>query len=251
MKKVYLVAVVFALIAAFATYMFATEIDKKTTIKDADTVPVIVALRDIPENTRITEEMFAEDAGYFTTKTIVTDYAAPNYISESADMIDSITVDPIYTNEQVCSSRLVGVDDDKVALSYKLSDGMVAYSFSAGTVNGVDGYISAGDTVDVIVFEKDDDGKATTRVAYEDLKILRISNNKDNTNANDSGSTITSYSTLTVEVTEKQALKLYQIETDYNFKLVLNPRENDIGEVEEAPEAQQDANTNNEAQTQE
>ena len=35
MKKVYLIAVVFALIAGFATYFFASEITKKTTIKDA------------------------------------------------------------------------------------------------------------------------------------------------------------------------------------------------------------------------
>ena len=31
MKKVYLIAVIFAIIAGVATYMFATEIDKKTT----------------------------------------------------------------------------------------------------------------------------------------------------------------------------------------------------------------------------
>ena len=35
MKKVYLIAVIFAIIAGVATYMFATEIDKKTTFKDA------------------------------------------------------------------------------------------------------------------------------------------------------------------------------------------------------------------------
>ena len=34
MKKVYLIAVVFALIAGFATYMFASETNKKTTIKE-------------------------------------------------------------------------------------------------------------------------------------------------------------------------------------------------------------------------
>ena len=71
MKKVYLIAVIFALIAGFATYFFATEIDKKTTIKDADTVAVIVPVADMPKNSTITEEMFAEDAGVFETKPLL------------------------------------------------------------------------------------------------------------------------------------------------------------------------------------
>ena len=71
MKKVYLIAVIFALVAGFATYFFASEIDKKTTIKDADTIEVIVPVNDISQNSTITEEMFAEDAGVFTKKTVV------------------------------------------------------------------------------------------------------------------------------------------------------------------------------------
>jgi pilus assembly protein CpaB len=230
MKKVYLIAVVFALIAGFATYMFADTIDKKTTIKDADTVSVYVAAQDIPENTEITEDMLATDDDsadpYFVKKDIVVDYATPNYVTEKENLVGYVTLDPIYTGEQVSSSRLISVDDKDVSLSFKLSDGMVAYSFSAGTVNGVDGYISAGDTVDVIVYNSsDDDSKSTSEVAYKNLKILRISSNEENQSADSSGSTITSYSTLTVEVTEKQALQLYQIENEHNFKLVLNPRD--------------------------
>ena len=68
MKKVYLIAVVFALVAGFATYMFAQGINEKTTIKDADTKKVYVALQDIPKDTEITEDMFADGANYFAQK---------------------------------------------------------------------------------------------------------------------------------------------------------------------------------------
>ena len=61
MKKVYLIAVIFAIIAGVATYMFATEIDKKTTFKDADMVTVLIPTADIDKNVEITADMFEGD----------------------------------------------------------------------------------------------------------------------------------------------------------------------------------------------
>ena len=227
MKRVYLIAVVFALIAGFATYMFASEIDKKTTLKDEETVNVAVALQDIPANTEITEEMFAEDAGYFGQKSIVIDYLVPNYVeyAKANELIGTVSDTDIYSGEQLNSKHFLSKDSDKVSLSYKLADGKVAYSFNAQTVNGVDGYISEGDTVDVLTYTKDENDKTETKVAYKDLKIIRVSSNSDNADASTNGSKITSYSTLTVEVTEKQALKLYEIENNYSYKLILNAKE--------------------------
>ena len=47
MKKVYLIAVIVAIIAGVATYMFATEINSKTKFKDAEMVTVLVPAADI------------------------------------------------------------------------------------------------------------------------------------------------------------------------------------------------------------
>lgn len=237
MKKVYLIAVIVAIIAGFATYMFANEIDKKSTIKDADTVQVYVPLQDIKKNTEITEEMFAEDAGYFTVKTVVAADATPNYVSKQEDLVGMVTLDNLYANEQINSARLQSVDGDGVALSFKLPKGKVAYSFDAASVKSVDGYISEGDTVDVLVSKENDDGEIKTEVAYKDLKILRVSDNSTNSTASESGSTIREYSTLTVEVSQKQALELYKIEGMYDFKLVLNPRTPDKAESDNSKQA--------------
>lgn len=232
MKKVYLIAVICALIAGFATFMFARQLDAKTTIKDADTVDVYVALQEIPENTEITEEMFAEDAGYFAVKNIVAEYVTPNCV-EAVDaqgvdgktkMIGNVTIDTIYANEQINSARYVSKDADEVALSFKLEEGKVAYSINASAANGVDGYVSVGDTVDIITYDKKENSdEMEAKIAYKDLKVLRVSNNKDNKTATTSDSAITEYSTLTVEVTKKQALTLRDIE-DKDYKLILNAR---------------------------
>lgn len=225
MKKVYLIAVVFALIAGFATYMFASEIDKKTTIKDADTVTVFVPVEDIAANTAIKEEMFADDANVFVTKTVLLADQTPNAVTSKEQLLNMVTVDKLFAGEQINQSRLQSIDGEDVALSLKLPKGKVAYSFSAGSVTSVDGYISEGDTVDVIVYKEDDAGNKKSEIAYKDLKILRVSTNTANSKASQKGDAITEYKTLTVEVTKDEALELYDIENTYSYKLILNPRD--------------------------
>lgn len=239
MKKVYLIAVVFALLAGFATYMFATQIDKKSTIKDADTVAVVIALQDIPKNTIITDAMFAEDAGYFTIKSdVVAADATPAPISDYSQIAGMITAVDIYAGEQMNEHKFISSDDENVGLSFKLSPNKVAYSFSAGSTTGVDGYICAGDTVDIIIYSTDKNGNSKSEVAYSDLKVIRISSASEQS----ADGKITSYGTLTVEVTEKQALQLYKIERENTFKLILNSRQDELKESKaESTTAAQDA----------
>ena len=224
MKKVYLIAVVFALIAGFATYFFASEIDKKTTIKDADTVEIIVPVNDMSQNSSITEEMFAEDAGVFTKKTVVAaDVNTETVVTEQDQLIGKVTIDPLYAGEPINIKRIEALDGADVALSLKLPRGKVAYSFNAASVTSVDGYINEGDKVDVLVY---DGNKKKSKVAYKNLPILRVSTATASKNASASGTALTEYSTLTVVVTEKQALALYKIENENSFKLVLKHRNN-------------------------
>ena len=217
MKKVYLIAVIFAIIAGVATYMFATEIDKKTTFKDADMVTVLIPTADIDKNVEITADMFEGDNPQIITKEILAADSNDSYIKAQKELVDDannvhmITVDKLYANEPINKNRLQDKNGDDVALSLKLPQGKV-------------GYISEGDTVDVLVNKKDDSGNITTKIAYKDLKILRVSTNAENSSASQSGTKITKYSTLTVEVTKKQALKLYEIESEYDYKLILNSR---------------------------
>lgn len=231
MKKVYLIAVIVAIIAGVATYMFATEIDSKTKFKDAEMVTVLVPTADIEKNVEITADMFEGDNPQIVTKEILAADATDNYVREQKQLVDDandvhmITVDKLYANEPINKNRLEDKNGDDVALSLKLPKGMVAYSFDAASVKSVDGYISEGDTVDVLVNKTDDQGNVTTEIAYKDLKILRVSTNDDNATASQKGTKITKYNTLTVEVTKKQSLKLYEIENKYDYKLILNPRQ--------------------------
>ena len=199
MKKVYLIAVIVAIIAGVATYMFATEINSKTKFKDAEMVTVLVPTADIEKNVEITADMFEGDNPQIVTKEILAADATDNYVKAQTDLVDDakdvhmITVDKLYANEPINKNRLEDKNGDDVALSLKLPKGMVAYSFDAGSVKSVDGYISEGDTVDVLVSKTDDQGKVKTEIAYKGLKILRVSTNADNSTASQSGTKITTY----------------------------------------------------------
>ena len=243
MKKVYLIAVVFALIAGIATYMFASNINKKTTIKDRETVSVVVAIKDIPKNTLISEEMLAEDAGYFQMRSFIKEDAAPEFIKSTEDIVEQVTAVDIYAGEQLNSYKFVNADDPNVGLSFKIPKGKVAYSFSAGNTNGVDGFINAGDVVDIITYESDNTGKVVTKVAFKGLNVTRVSTSKANDTAQEKDSKISEYSSITVAVTEKQALQLYEIENSKTFKLVLrskqvDEKQNDTEELSEVENTQ-------------
>ena len=99
MKKVYLIAVIFAIIAGVATYMFATEIDKKTTFKDADMVTVLIPTADIDKNVEITADMFEGDNPQIITKEILAADSNDSYIKAQKELVDDannvhmITVD--------------------------------------------------------------------------------------------------------------------------------------------------------------
>ncbi len=247
MKKVYLIAVVFALVAGFATYMFASQIAKKSTIKDADTVPVVIALQDIPKNTIIKAEMLSEDAGYFRIKNdVVAADATPAAISDLNSLVDKVSKVDIYAGEQMNDYKFVGIDSEDVGISYKLKNGMKAFSFTASSTNGVDGYISPGDTVDIITYETDENGKSSAKVSYRNLRILRVSN----ASAQNGDERIKSYSTLTVEVTEKQAQQLYLIEKEKTYKLILNSRRDDQNATQEGEVASQTAEQTSEQASQ-
>ena len=114
-------------------------------------VTVLVPTADIEKNVEITADMFEGDNPQIVTKEILAADATDNYVKAQTDLVDDakdvhmITVDKLYANEPINKNRLEDKNGDDVALSLKLPKGMVAYSFDAGSVKSVDGYISEGE----------------------------------------------------------------------------------------------------------
>lgn len=217
MKKVYLIAIVFALIAGFATFMFASDISEKLSYKDANKVTVYVAKQEVPANSTISSENFDT---YFEAKEIVSDYKLSDALTNTAESNNAITRQTLYKGEQLTKSKLITSDSSDATLSLKIPDGCVTYSITASGTNSGDGYFAPGDKVDIYVYNG-----AQTQIPLKNLEILMVSSKADNDTAETDGKTINSYSTLTLLVTQAQAEKLMSIEYGGSkYKLVLKPR---------------------------
>lgn len=244
MKKVYLIAVVVAIFAGCATYLFAQEIIKKTSIKDAPKSTVLVANEEVKEGHRITAD---EVESLFRKKTIVKEDLPPNAITSYDQVIGQKTTRRVFVDEYLSGNSFQESDDDGAGLSFDLDTNEVAVSIKAKEEQGVDGYVQRGDIIDIVSFyefDGDEDVKKAdideahkkykikgeTVCEFTDLKVLKVARYEDLQSAEAEGREgVSTYVSITVKTTDEQAQKIYEMEnnTDGNFKIILKAREDD------------------------
>ncbi len=217
MKKVYLLAVIVALIAGFATFLFANEVSERASFTDAKRRTVVTAIADVPQNVTITADNFST---YFAEQDYIDTYILDGAVTSTMDALNSVTRYAIFKGEQLTEHKLITSDSDDATLSLTIPEGYVAYPIAASGTNAADGYIAVGDKVDIYVYSG-----GTTTIPMSNLEIFKVSNNTANKTAEANNSEITDYSTLTFIVTEAQAQQLFEIENGgQKYKLVLKPR---------------------------
>jgi Flp pilus assembly protein CpaB len=215
MKRVYLIALIVALMAGSATFAFAKQLIDSSKIEGRATEKVLVALVDIPAGSTINK---ADAEEMFTTADIVVDFVTPGHISDIEQIDGSVVKAPILANEQLSKTKFMAQNSDEAGLSYNLKSGEVAYSIVASGVQGVDGYIQEGDSIDILL----PDGN----VAFEDLEVLKVATNQESTDARDGEKTVTKYTSFTLRISRDLAPDIYKMENDSNgeFKFVLHAK---------------------------
>lgn len=219
MKKVYLVATLVAIIAGISTFLFASQIQKSTKIKDAPTSSVVVAVQAVKENTVLTAEML--EVKVFTTVSVV-----PGAANKIEDVIGKISRYPIAMGEQVITNKIFSVGEEvkDAVLSYQLLPGEYAYTISVDSVQGVAGFITRGDYVDILYTISDEVGNYRTEVILADVYVLRLANNAANLAADaPNGQPITSYIEITFKLSKEQILKLSNYLENGTLRLALKP----------------------------
>lgn len=152
MKKVYLVAVVVALVAGICTFLFANQLFKTVSAKSADTTKVWVPIQNIEPNTKLSLDILTNE---FEEKDIFTKDLIENVVLSKEDLVDKINRETLYAHEQININRFYDSNAENLALSLKLSADEQAYTIKATERQGVDGYISVGDTVDLLYIPRD------------------------------------------------------------------------------------------------
>lgn len=212
MKKVKILALVSALLTAALLYIFLGSLADAAKGKR---VNVLTAARDIPPNTPITAEMLK-------TVTIAAEAMVPRALSDSAPALGKLSQDKIYAGEQIISTRLIAPGEVSAkTLSYAIEPGKRAITISVNNTSGVGFMLTPGNHVDLIGYFAPN-GAGTVSIAallMENLTVLAVDNvvQKDGKTKNDQSS----YSSLTLQVTPEQALKLTMAYAEGEIRAVL------------------------------
>jgi pilus assembly protein CpaB len=219
-----LIAVALAVVAALLTVFYVSNY-KESVKKEQQTVPVLVATRDIPVGTLGSQ---VASGKMVATREIARSAVVPGTISNPAQIRNQIAVEPIYAGEQVTARRFGPVVQQGVRTQLK---GTYRAVQLAGDPNQLlAGTLKPGDHVDVVgvlrVKLGSDAGSeyAFGRVVVRDVTVLQTSGQPEG------GPRIapSSDNWVMLRVTDSQAQKLALIYKagDY-WSLALRPSLND------------------------
>jgi pilus assembly protein CpaB len=222
---VMLVAVATAGIAAFGVFQAIQRMPVKQV--EMDTVPVVVAAREIPMGTRLT-----------TDDVKVVAWPAKNQVegafSKVATVVDRGVIAPIARNEPLTPSR-VAAPEVGAGLPPIIPPGMRAISVRVNEVVGVAGFVLPGTRVDVLVAvddngEKSDSKGPMARTVVSNVQVLTAGTRYDKVEAKSGQAQKSSVVTLAVLPEDGERIALAAAEGDLSLVL-RNPLDVDPAET--------------------
>lgn len=219
MKKVKILAIVSALVTALLLYLCLSSLTRPT---EVSTTSVLVASSDIQANMPITDSMIK-------TVELSSQAVVAGALTNKADVIGKIAKAEIFAGEQLLSAKLVETGErDSSTLAYAIEPGMRAISIAVDETGGVAFMITPGNNVDVIAelikTTNTADGSNSTSITYttmvlENVSVLAVDNvfSKEGKVNSDTPT----YTTLTLQVTPAQAMKLSAAQYEGQLRVIL------------------------------
>ena len=148
------VPIAVSLVIAFVgSYFIYTWIQKQQAPQQvvqvqAEAVPVVVAVSDLPWGTQLKPEML-------TTKPFLKQSLPAGYFSGPGDINDRVVIAPLKANDPVTEHKLAPVSMKTGGVSAVLEQGKRAMAVKGDKVIGIAGFINPGNRVDVLVTIED------------------------------------------------------------------------------------------------
>ena len=206
MKKIKIIAFISAVAAAFLIYSYLNKISEPRII-EVEKENVVLAAADIYPNTLITEDMA---------------------ISSKEDAVGSVSSSQIIAGEQILSSKLIkpGQSTNDGSLAYTIEPGMRAVTVSVNYTKGLANMILPENMVDIISeysTELDTGNGDTKTVDYtvlllQKVKVLAVDGNMT---AAAKAASDENYSSLTLQLTPRQAMEISLTEYTGQLRAVL------------------------------
>lgn len=223
MKKIKLLALVAAVVAAVLLYKFLNTLDEKASVEVVKT-GVLTAVVNIPPNTPITNDMLA-------IKQLPVEAVHAEAVVNEVAAIGKFSKYEILAGEQILYTKLISPEGGggDGTLAYEIKPGMRAISIGVGNLSGLVGMIKPHNTVDIIAqfqkTEKQPDGEEktidyTTMIA-ENIKVLAVDDVISQEGKKINPETGTAYTSVTLQVTVYQAMELNMSEYKGQLRLIL------------------------------
>lgn len=215
MKRIYLIAIIVAVITGISVFNYAAYLEHKT---KGEMASVVVAVKRIPEYTVITRSMV-------TVKVISIDAINSLALTKISDVEDKICNVAIEEDEQILRPRLKEKGTDKSGLIYAIPEGKRAITIQVDIASGIAGAVTKGSHVDVagtVLAGAETQKVATTIMVLENIEVLLTGIYATEPNKDDK-TKVTEYTAVTLAVSPEEALKLSYFITEGKLRVILRP----------------------------
>jgi pilus assembly protein CpaB len=164
------VSLVIAFVGSYFIYMWIQkqQAPQQVVQVQAEAVPVVVAVADLPWGTQLKPEML-------TTKPFLKQSLPAGYFSGPNEINDRVVVAPLKANDPVTEHKLAPVSIKTGGVSAVLEKGKRAIAVKGDKVIGIAGFINPGNRVDVLVTIEDPqkkEEKEKTKTILENIIVL-------------------------------------------------------------------------------
>lgn len=171
------------LVAGFALFMLYAYISKteKALLESATPIPVVVAVRDLAQDTRIDETLVQ-------IKKVPKKYVQPGAVTDVADIFDRVLGMPVRAGTQVLEAMFKSADTE--SLAKMIPAGKRAISVAVSEKTAAAGLVQPGDFVDIYISAQtggyDELGRLTPEETLTKLilqNVLVLANNQTSSKA--------------------------------------------------------------------
>lgn len=171
MKKIRIIAILAALLTCVLVYSLLNSAGKSSAAKPAEPkeetmTTILTAAKDIPDQTKITDDMVA-------TKQIPANLVITGTVLKKSDVVGKYSNTKIIAHEPLLKGKFTSQESE---LAYSLKKGMRAATFTVDSETGVGGLIKIGNHVDVVMAFSDQNKNIKATTLLQNIEVVAVDN---------------------------------------------------------------------------
>lgn len=208
-KRIWMITGILALFTTAMVYFYLKQVEAASQENKVEMSEVVVALTAIPAHVKVTEEMVE-------IKEIPAEAAHADTYATIEDVVGGTTTTELIAGEQILAERIVTTDEE-AELAYRIPENMRAITVATSEVDGVGGYVMAGDKLDILVSYTLQEGKQVVYTQLQSIEVLERGPNAGT--ADSSGSGIPTSLTLLVTPAQAEVIAYANLNGTFYFTL--------------------------------